>query len=93
MDFLKSNLASGGSNKAQPSAQQSSGGFMSRVNEAAGGGRKAEQNEDFVDKGVDFVQEKFLGQGPQDNESAFEQMKDKQIADAIRRQGGFGGVK
>ncbi|KAG5969492.1 hypothetical protein E4U55_002068 [Claviceps digitariae] len=51
MDFLKSNLASGGSNKAQPSAQQSSGGFMSRVNEAAGGGRKAEQNEDFVDKG------------------------------------------
>ncbi|MCL6395109.1 hypothetical protein EXT73_35165 [Pectobacterium atrosepticum] len=60
---------------------------MDRVNEAAGGGRKAEQNEDFVDKGVDFVQERFLGQGPQDNESALEQMKDKQIADAIRRQG------
>lgn len=29
---------------------------------------------------IDFVQEKFLGQGPQDNESAFEQAKDKQIA-------------
>jgi hypothetical protein len=35
--------------------------------------------------GIDFVQEKFLGQGPQHNESAFEQAKDKQIADAIRK--------
>lgn len=36
--------------------------------------------------GVDFVQEKFLGQGPQDNESALEQAKDEQISDAIRGQ-------
>jgi hypothetical protein len=36
--------------------------------------------------GVDFVQEKFLGQGPQNNESAMEQMKDEQISDFIRRQ-------
>lgn len=31
--------------------------------------------------GVDFVQEKILGQGPQDNESAFEQAKDERISD------------
>lgn len=36
--------------------------------------------------GVDFVQEKFLGQGPQDNESALEQAKDEQISDFIRGQ-------
>lgn len=36
--------------------------------------------------GVDFVQEKFMGQGPQDNESAVEQAKDEQISDFIRGQ-------
>lgn len=36
--------------------------------------------------GVDLVQEKFLGQGPQDNESAIEQAKDEQISDFIRGQ-------
>ena len=36
--------------------------------------------------GVDFVQERFLGQGPQNNESAFEQAKDEQISDYIRGQ-------
>ncbi|GAB7349644.1 hypothetical protein MBLNU459_g0322t2 [Dothideomycetes sp. NU459] len=36
--------------------------------------------------GVDFVQEKFLGQGAQDNESAVEQAKDEQISDFIRGQ-------
>lgn len=35
-------------------------------------------------RGVDYVQEKFLGQGPQDNESAIEQAKDEQISDFIR---------
>merc|ERR1712029_565289 len=54
--------------------QQSSGGFLGgigdKLNSAAGGGRESEKNEDYLDKGVDFVQEKFLGQGPQDNESA-----------------------
>lgn len=34
--------------------------------------------------GIDFVQEKFLGQGPQNNESAVEQAKDKMIAQTIR---------
>jgi ERCC4-related helicase len=36
--------------------------------------------------GIDFVQEKFMGQGKQDNESAIEQAKDGQIADFIRGQ-------
>lgn len=30
------------------------------------------------------MQEKFLGQGPQDNESALEQAKDEKISDFIR---------
>ena len=36
--------------------------------------------------GIDFVQEKVLGQGAQDNESAIEQAKDEQISDFIRGQ-------
>lgn len=36
--------------------------------------------------GVDFVQEKFMGQGPQNDESAVEQAKDEQISDFIRGQ-------
>lgn len=35
-------------------------------------------------QGIDFAQEKFMGQGPQDNESAVEQAKDEAISDAIR---------
>lgn len=34
--------------------------------------------------GIDMVQEKVLGQGPQDNESAIEQAKDEQMSDFIR---------
>ncbi|EMD62045.1 hypothetical protein GGP41_002474 [Bipolaris sorokiniana] len=78
--------------KDQNAGQQSSGsgGFLggigNKLNEAAGGGKASEKNEDYLDKGVDFVQEKFLGQGPQDNESALEQAKDEQISDFIRGQ-------
>ena len=36
--------------------------------------------------GIDYVQENFLGQGKQDNESAIEQAKDEQISDFIRGQ-------
>jgi hypothetical protein len=36
--------------------------------------------------GVDYVQEKFLGQGPQNDENAVEQAKDEQISDFIRGQ-------
>ncbi|RMZ73994.1 hypothetical protein GMOD_00004812 [Pyrenophora seminiperda CCB06] len=101
MDFVNK-LAGGNSNNSGQSAneqavndqkpQQSSGsgGFLGglgdKLNSAAGGGRESEKNEDYLDKGVDFVQEKFMGAGPQDNESALEQAKDEQISDAIRRQ-------
>jgi len=59
-------------------------GLGEKLNAAAGGGRESEKNEDALDKGVDFFQEKVLGQGPQDNESAIEQAKDEQISDFIR---------
>lgn len=36
--------------------------------------------------GIDWVQEKVLKQGPQNNENAAEQAKDKLIADTIRDQ-------
>merc|ERR1711881_637417 len=82
-----------GTGNAQEHASQQSGsssgggGFLGgigdKLNSAAGGG---EENEDYLDKGVDFVQEKFMGQGPQDNESAVEQAKDEQISDFIRAQ-------
>ncbi|KAJ4370638.1 hypothetical protein N0V83_005159 [Neocucurbitaria cava] len=62
------------------------GGIGDKLNSAAGGGRESEKNEDYLDKGVDFVQEKFMGQGAQDNESAVEQAKDEQISDMIRSQ-------
>ncbi|PNS19022.1 hypothetical protein CAC42_6117 [Sphaceloma murrayae] len=98
MDFVK-NLA-GGSNgqqgqQSQPQQsgsgeQKEGGGFLGgigdKLNSAAGGGRESEKNEDYLDKGVDFVQEKFMGQGAQDNESAVEQAKDEQISDFIRGQ-------
>ncbi|OCL06252.1 hypothetical protein AOQ84DRAFT_365967 [Glonium stellatum] len=62
------------------------GGLGDKLNGAAGGGRESEKNEDYLDKAIDLVQEKFLGQGPQDNESAIEQAKDEQISDFIRGQ-------
>ncbi|TQW03628.1 hypothetical protein V2A60_008527 [Cordyceps javanica] len=61
-----------------------SNGLMDTVNNAAGGGPKSEEQEDGLDKAVDFVQEKFLGQGQQSNETAAEQAKDEAISDYIR---------
>ncbi|KAI9750808.1 MAG: hypothetical protein M1815_001562 [Lichina confinis] len=94
MDAIKSALGGGGNKDetkaptTEQSTEQSSGGggFMDKINSAAGGGRESEKNEDYLDKGVDFVQEHGLGQGPQDNESAFEQAKDEQVSDFIRGQ-------
>ena len=98
MDFVNK-LAGGNNNNNQQTNEQttqgsssgeqkSGGGFLGgigdKLNSAAGGGRESEKNEDYLDKGVDFVQEKFLGQGAQDNESAVEQAKDEQISDYIR---------
>ncbi|KAF2405475.1 hypothetical protein EJ06DRAFT_525990 [Trichodelitschia bisporula] len=98
MDFL--NKAAQSFNKPEGSdsrpvegsrpEKSSGGGFLGglgdKVNSAAGGGRESEKSEDYLDKGVDFVQEKFFGQGPQDNESAVEQAKDEKISDFIRQQ-------
>lgn len=89
MDFIKG-LASG--NKEGEQSQQtgqseqksSGGGFMDKLNNAAGGGAAGEKKEDGLDKGVDWVQENVLKQGPQNNESALEQAKDEQISDFIR---------
>ncbi|PGH01662.1 hypothetical protein GX51_05108 [Blastomyces parvus] len=91
MDFVNK-LAN--SQKEQSSStdhkKEGGGGFLSglgnKMNHAAGGGRESEKNEDMLDKGIDFVQERFLGQGPQDNESALEQAKDEKISDFIRDQ-------
>lgn len=67
---------------SQPNAQL--GGLMNMVNGALGGGAKGEAKEDKLDKAVDMFQEHVLKAGSQSNESAIEQAKDKQIADAIR---------
>jgi len=97
MDFLKS--VSGGNNNQQGSnsggqgeQQQSSsgggGGFLGglgdKINGAAGGGKESEKNEDYLDKAIDFGQEKFMGAGDQSNESAAEQAKDEAMSDFIR---------
>merc|ERR1711939_1157565 len=99
MDKLNETLSSftGGSNNNNQRPQQQSGGeqkqegggsFLGgigdKINTAAGGGRESEKNEDMLDKGIDYVQENVLGQGPQDNESAIEQAKDEQIANFVR---------
>ncbi|KAF8465760.1 hypothetical protein BDZ91DRAFT_623221, partial [Kalaharituber pfeilii] len=59
-------------------------GWSDKLNSAFGGGRQSEAKEDTLDKGIDVVQERVLGQGPQDNESAIEQAKDERISDFIR---------
>ncbi|KAK0203222.1 hypothetical protein DFS33DRAFT_970486 [Desarmillaria ectypa] len=86
MDFLKKQLdnATHGSQQQPEKKVESSGGLMGKLNNALGGGEAGEKKEDLLDKGVDFVQEHFLGQGKQTNESALEQAKDEQISDAIR---------
>ncbi|KAI5777609.1 hypothetical protein EDC01DRAFT_677438 [Geopyxis carbonaria] len=88
MDMLK-NFASGQKKpeqQQQQSGSSSGGGFMDKLNGMAGGGPESEKKEDYLDKGVDFIQEKFMGAGPQNNESAIEQAKDEQISDFIRKQ-------
>ncbi|KAF9257186.1 hypothetical protein L218DRAFT_949373 [Marasmius fiardii PR-910] len=62
------------------------GGLMGKLNNAMGGGTAGEKNEDGLDKAVDWVQENVFKQGPQNNESAAEQMKDEAISDSIRNQ-------
>ncbi|KAF2854818.1 hypothetical protein T440DRAFT_464953 [Plenodomus tracheiphilus IPT5] len=65
-------VVQGQNQQQQSSSSSGGGGFLGgigdKLNSAAGGGRESEKNEDYLDKGVDYVQEKFLGQGAQDNE-------------------------
>ncbi|KAK5662613.1 hypothetical protein OQA88_8527 [Cercophora sp. LCS_1] len=68
------------------SSSSGGGGFMDKLSGMAGGGKQGEKNEDALDKGVDWVQENVFKQGPQNNESAFEQAKDEKISDTIRDQ-------
>ncbi|CAO1635010.1 unnamed protein product [Jaminaea pallidilutea] len=64
----------------------SKGGIGEQINNATGGGEQAEKKEDYLDKGIDYAQENFMGQGKQDNENAIEQGKDEAIAAQIRSQ-------
>ncbi|MCJ1312633.1 hypothetical protein MMC25_006308 [Agyrium rufum] len=87
----KTNQASSEMSNAQGSSTNNSGGgggFLGglgdKINSAAGGGRESEKNEDYLDKGIDAVQQYGFGGGAQDNESAVEQAKDEQISDFIR---------
>ncbi|KAF3928192.1 hypothetical protein AA313_de0206244 [Arthrobotrys entomopaga] len=97
MDFLNNiaKQAQGGQEQNPPQGQmqtgpgeQSGGGLFDKaskyMNEAGGGGQKGEKKEDYLDKGVDMFQERVLHEGPQDNESAAEQQKDRMIAQGIR---------
>lgn len=79
MDFV--NKISG--NEKQERSSGGGGGMMDKVNNGLGGGQSGEKNEDALDKGVDFAQER-MGQGSQNNESAVEQAKDEKISDGIR---------
>jgi len=78
------NNSQGGGAQGKQGGGNFLGGIGEKLNAAAGGGKESEKNEDMLDKGVDFVQEKFLGQGQQNDESAIEQAKDEQISDFIR---------
>ncbi|KAL9602399.1 MAG: hypothetical protein Q9219_001822 [cf. Caloplaca sp. 3 TL-2023] len=89
MDALKNAVGMGGGSENKPEGQtgeqgSSGGGLMDKFNSMAGGGKESEKKEDYLDKGIDMVQEKVFGQGPQDNESAIEQAKDEQMSDFIR---------
>lgn len=64
-------------------ATASGNSFTDKINSALGGGKASEKNEDALDKAVDTFQERVMGQGPQDNESALEQAKDEQISDCM----------
>jgi len=75
-----------GKPEPQPQKPQTlSDKISGKINDALGGGQTAEMKEDKLDKAIDLFQQHVLKEGPQNNESAIEQAKDKQIADAIRK--------
>ena len=92
MDFIKNFTENkeGEKKEGAPAGEQKGGleGMMGQAgnffNEQAGGGAKGEKKEDGLDKAYDMFQEKVLGQGPQNNESAAEQAKDEFVTDTFR---------
>ncbi|KAG5916707.1 hypothetical protein E4U61_003393 [Claviceps capensis] len=80
-EHIKKDNTNSGNNQDSPGSMAA---LKEKINGAAGGGQRGEENEDGLDKAIDFVQEKFLGQGDQSNESAAEQAKDEAISDLIR---------
>ncbi|KAK0723304.1 hypothetical protein B0T26DRAFT_827716 [Lasiosphaeria miniovina] len=60
--------------------------FVNKIKSATSSSGKgaSEKNEDYLDKGVDLVQEKVFKQGQQKNETDGEQAKDEKISDGIR---------
>ncbi|EAU91993.1 hypothetical protein CC1G_05980 [Coprinopsis cinerea okayama7 len=96
MDFLKTALDTASKNNKKDEQKPSGSGLqtgnpladglLGKLNGALGGGPEAEKKEDMLDKAIDLFQEHVLKEGPQNNESAIEQAKDKMIADTIRSQ-------
>ncbi|AEO66602.1 e4c4ceb0-a765-498c-99c5-6538e9a62e0e [Thermothielavioides terrestris] len=92
MDYINKAIGSHhpGGQQQPPQGQQAqpsgSGNLMGRLQGMAGGGPQGEKHEDALDKGIDWVQEHVFKQGPQSNESAAEQAKDKFIAQNVREQ-------
>jgi hypothetical protein len=78
-DVLQSDEA-----KDKKKKENQRGWFSEKMNEMAGGGKKAELDEDGLDKAIDFFQHHMLKKGDQDDESAIEQLKDEQIATGIK---------
>jgi len=77
-------VLAGGKGNEHKQKQAQKNWFASKVNEMAGGGQAGELKEDKLDKAIDLFQQHILKQGDQSNESAIEQLKDEQIAHAIR---------
>jgi len=71
-----------GGKKQEPARPQ---GLGDKLNHALGGGAAGEAKEGKLDKAIDLFQEHVLKEGAQHNESAMEQLKDKQIASTIRK--------
>jgi len=78
-------VLAGDKGKKQKEKQAQKDWFATKVNEMAGGGQAAELKEDKLDKAIDLFQQHILKEGNQSNESAIEQLKDEQIANAIRK--------
>lgn len=74
----------GDKGKKQKQKEAQKNWLADKVNQMAGGGQAGELKEDKLDKMIDLFQQHILKQGDQSNESAIEQLKDEQIANAIR---------